>query len=118
WIFKKAFEQHLPPEVLKRPKQGFEIPMDEWLRGPLKPLFHACVLDSSAKVRATIDQQEAGKLYDRHCARMSRHGQVLWSLLTLAVWMKKSLGVPVPPIAAANNRAMPFSLKAPTSAAR
>jgi asparagine synthase (glutamine-hydrolysing) len=33
WIFKEAYRDQLPPAVTRRAKQGFEIPVDAWLRG-------------------------------------------------------------------------------------
>ena len=40
WILKQTFQDHLPSGVLGRPKQGFEIPIDAWLRGPLRPCLN------------------------------------------------------------------------------
>ena len=91
WIFKQAYSRQLPASVLWRRKQGFEIPTDEWLRGPLRPMFEACVLDRQATVHSLIDQDVAGNLFRAHCSRVGRHGNVLWSLLVLARWAERYL---------------------------
>ncbi len=91
WILKRAFEDRLPPGVLGRPKQGFEIPIDAWLRGPLRPMFESAVLDSGAKVAGLIEQDVARKLYRSHLSGTGRHGNVLWSLLVLARWSERYL---------------------------
>ena len=91
WIFKQAFRDSLPPAVVSRRKRGFDAPIDNWLRGPLKELFHSTVLDSRGSVSNLIDQTTAGKLYRSHALRVGRHGDVLWSLLVLAHWAERFL---------------------------
>ncbi|MBI3408473.1 MAG: asparagine synthase (glutamine-hydrolyzing) [Planctomycetes bacterium] len=89
WIFKKAFERRLPSDVLWRPKQGFEIPIDAWLRGPLKPVFESAVLDSKSRVQTVLNSVEVDKLFRRHLSGTGHHGQILWSLLMLAAWLER-----------------------------
>ena len=93
WILKQAFKDVLPDAILRRPKQGFEIPIDAWLRGPLRPMFESSVLDPKARVAGLVDQvarPEALRLPPGwHRAGM---GNVLWSLLVLAKWADRYLG--------------------------
>ncbi len=92
WIFKQSFADRLPPGATTRPKQGFEIPIDAWLRGPLRPMFEADVLDPSARVHSLIDPTIAGHLFRDHLSGRGRHGAILWSLLVLARWADRYLG--------------------------
>ena len=91
WIFKEAYRDHLPAEVTERRKQGFEIPIDAWLRGPLRECFEAGVLDSRARVGTLIDQSAARNVYRAHLRGTGRHGGILWSLLILARWADRYL---------------------------
>ncbi|MCI0641941.1 MAG: asparagine synthase (glutamine-hydrolyzing) [Gemmataceae bacterium] len=108
WILKQAYSRPhaphggtLPDEVLRRRKRGFEIPIDAWLRGPLRPMFEDCVLSRQARVASLVDQGVAEKLFRSHCAGMGRHGGTLWSLLVLARWAERYLGGS-PPVANAS----------------
>ncbi len=92
WILKRAFADLLPEKILRRPKQGFEIPIDAWLRGPLRPIFELTVLDPIAPISDLVDQPLVRKIYDAHLAGVSRLGSVLWSLLVLAKWSDRYLG--------------------------
>ncbi|MCI0463979.1 MAG: asparagine synthase (glutamine-hydrolyzing) [Gemmataceae bacterium] len=96
WILKQSWAGQLPPEILSRPKHGFEIPIDAWLRGPLRPLFEETVLHSQARVGSLVNQATARKLFSAHCSGVGRHGNVLWSLLVLARWAERYL-IPVEP---------------------
>jgi asparagine synthase (glutamine-hydrolysing) len=96
WVFKQAYQQRLPAAVAGRPKHGFDLPIDAWLRGPLRPLFEAAVLDPRAQVRDLLDQATARSVYHAHLSGRGRHGPILWSLLILARWAERYLASPHP----------------------
>jgi asparagine synthase (glutamine-hydrolysing) len=92
WIFKQVCRNELPAPVIDRPKHGFEMPIDAWLRGPLHEMFESTVLCPRARVASLVDQSVARKLYGAHLRGTGRHGVVLWSLLVLARWAERYLG--------------------------
>jgi asparagine synthase (glutamine-hydrolysing) len=96
FIFKKAYESRLPASVTQRPKQGFELPIDAWLRGPLRDTFESSVLRPGAAVAGLIDQGVARGLQRAHQAGVGRHGGVLWALLVLARWAEHYLKTDLP----------------------
>jgi asparagine synthase (glutamine-hydrolysing) len=91
WLFKQALRDQLPETVLTRSKQGFEMPLDAWLRGPLRDLVETVVLSPKARVADLIDRPTAAGLFRAHLAGVGRHGGVLWSLLVLAEWCDRYL---------------------------
>jgi asparagine synthase (glutamine-hydrolysing) len=91
WILKQVARASLPETILQRKKQGFEIPIDDWLRGPLRPMFEAAVLDRDARLAGLIDQGIARRAYQSHLAGTGRQGNTLWSLLVLARWAERYL---------------------------
>jgi asparagine synthase (glutamine-hydrolysing) len=93
WIFKEAFRERLPSGIVQRKKHGFEMPVDSWLRGPLRDMVEATVFNPNSRARDLIDQTAARKIYQAHLAGTSRQGQVLWSLLILARWADRYLPV-------------------------
>jgi asparagine synthase (glutamine-hydrolysing) len=91
WILKRCYEDHLPRDAVWRPKQGFEMPVDTWLRGPLREMFEASVLAPTVRASELINQRAVERLYRSHLARIGRHGGVLWSILMLAKWAERWL---------------------------
>lgn len=91
WILKQAYRRRLPAGVLERRKQGFEMPIDTWLRGPLRQMFESAVLERTARVGTLVDQSTARRLYQAHLRGSGRHGAVLWLLLVLARWADRYL---------------------------
>jgi asparagine synthase (glutamine-hydrolysing) len=72
-------------------KKGFSIPMDNWLRGPLRQIFQEAVLERSELAGLPIDRIRLQHLFERHQARELNCGWGLWSLLSLALWEQKYL---------------------------
>lgn len=94
WILKRSYEGRLPADVLWRPKHGFDIPIDAWLRGPLRSMFESSVLDPQARIGDLVDRAVVRNLYQAHRSGASRHGSILWSLLVLARWAERYLAAP------------------------
>jgi len=87
WMLKHLFQSRLPERHAHRRKQGFEIPIDAWLRGPLREQVHDVLLSESSPLSQYVQTKKVRALYRGHCRRSGRHGQLLWSLLVLARWL-------------------------------
>ena len=89
-ILIEAFRDVLPPGLLTRPKQGFAIPLAEWLRGPLRPMLRDHVLGKSFVERGLISPSFAERLIDEHEAGRRDNSTSLWSLLVLELWFAQN----------------------------
>jgi len=89
WAFKRAFEARLPAGATRRPKQGFEVPVDGWMRGPLVDRFVDTVLARDARISQWVDTAMVESMFRAHRNGLHRHGQVLWSILVLAAWCER-----------------------------
>lgn len=96
WLLKEIFEPRLPKKLAHREKQGFEIPVDDWLRGELADQVHEAVLSPQHAIADYIDQQCAARLFRQHCRGTGRYGQVLWTLLVFGRWLEKYTTPTVP----------------------
>jgi asparagine synthase (glutamine-hydrolysing) len=87
-VLRRVAERHLPPEIVRRPKQGFMFPLGYWIKGPLEPVLRAWI-DDSALVRAGIFRREAlSRLLDEHLADRADHHVRLWMFLNVEVWFR------------------------------
>ena len=76
------------------------MPIDAWLRGPLRETFADTVLHRG-KIGSLVNLATVKRLFNAHLAGTGRHGNVLWSLLVLAYWARQYLtpaSQPVPKI--------------------
>ena len=81
-----AYRSLLPDEVLDRPKQGFEVPMGEFLRGPLRDLFHDVVSRDAVESIGMLSYRAVETIYGDHLARRADHADLLFALLSLCWW--------------------------------
>ena len=83
YILKKAMEPRLPQSLLYRSKMGFSIPLRDWLRGPLKGVLEASLIEGRLAESGLFDQAKIGKLLKSHGQGKADHGPALWALFRL-----------------------------------
>ena len=88
WILKEAFRDLLPPEISKRPKMGFGVPIGTWFRGPLKSFAHEHILGREALSRGYFSEKAVRLLWDQHQSGARDHSYRLWAILMLELWQK------------------------------
>lgn len=88
-VLRELVRKKLPPAILERPKEGFDIPAHEWLRGPLRPLLLEGLGAESVRRAGVFSPDAIGALVQRHLARKENLGYHLWGLLTLHLWMHR-----------------------------
>jgi asparagine synthase (glutamine-hydrolysing) len=87
-IFRKALEGLLPDQIVWRGKQGYSLPVKNWLREGLKePLL--AVLNESPVIQEYMSRSYIDQLIREHMARTHNHNHILWALLNLGLWYKK-----------------------------
>jgi asparagine synthase (glutamine-hydrolysing) len=87
---RRELARHIPPALITRPKQGFGVPLGDWLKGPLGDRFRTRVLDAPVVLADAFDRPTIDALYRSHCAGSDRT-QPLWNLLTLQEWAARHL---------------------------
>jgi asparagine synthase (glutamine-hydrolysing) len=88
-VLRHLMRNKLPAEVLKRRKEGFDIPAHDWLRGVLKPLLLDTVTREAVEKSNLFDWNVVESLIRAHLDRRANLGYHLWGLLTLFLWMKR-----------------------------
>lgn len=85
----ETFKEDLPPLLHDRPKQGFEVPVGPWLRGPLYDMARSLIEEDRAFFGPLLDRDGARRLLDEHRAGRSDHTGTLWSLVALLSWHRR-----------------------------
>jgi asparagine synthase (glutamine-hydrolysing) len=83
WILRRAFTDLLPPEIRRRRKEGFSIPMKNWLRGPLRPMLLELLHERRVRERGWFRPAEVARLLREHLDGRENHAHRLWCLMSL-----------------------------------
>ena len=87
-VLKRAMSDLLPREILDRPKHGFGIPLDRWFREDLAKYVDSMLGTPDARVRRHLDPDALDSILAEHRGGRS-HGNALWTLLTLEVFLRR-----------------------------
>jgi asparagine synthase (glutamine-hydrolysing) len=86
YLLKKCMSSRLPASILKRKKEGFSIPMKNWLRRELRPLMQDLLSPTRLKRGGFFSPSYVEKLMTEHVTGVANHGHQLWSLMTFEIW--------------------------------
>lgn len=95
WLLKAAFAEKLPPEISRRGKQGFSIPVGMWLRHELRDWTYERLTGNPA-LNEWFRPQAVQHLLDEHIHGRINHGKRLWALVMFALWLEQAGQVRAP----------------------
>jgi asparagine synthase (glutamine-hydrolysing) len=88
-VLKSLMRDKLPQSVLRRGKQGLDIPAHEWLRGPLRPLLLEALEWGVTEHGEFFRKTRIHQLVESHLSRRTNAGYQLWGLMILFLWMRR-----------------------------
>lgn len=89
YILKKAMEGIVPNEILYREKQGFGVPIREWINKQVRSRIRETLLDSTSIQRGYFDRSYIERLLNEHSTRRRDHSYPLWGLFMLELWHRQ-----------------------------
>jgi asparagine synthase (glutamine-hydrolysing) len=95
WILKEIVYSHLPRELMNRPKQGFGVPIDRWLRGPLYDWAESLLDEKRLTSEGFLDAKEVRSLWHRHCSGRENLQHQLWNILMFQAWLERQDSQPL-----------------------
>jgi asparagine synthase (glutamine-hydrolysing) len=89
YVLKKVAEKYLPWNIVHRPKQGFVMPLRDWLRADLKQHVAANLGPGGLAARNMFQPRALERLQRQHDDGRKDHSGRLWVLLMLELWFKR-----------------------------
>ena len=86
YILKQAFAGLLPPDTLSRGKEGFSIPLKNWLLGAWNGLMHEVLAEDELRRSGLFQPAVVQRLIRQHEARTHNHSHLLWALMVFQLW--------------------------------
>jgi len=89
FILKQALKPFLPAAIINRKKQGFGIPVGEWLRHELKDYMIAVVLDRGLALKRYFNKGFLERIINDHLKQRTDNGYKIWTLMMFGLWHKE-----------------------------
>jgi len=89
-LLRDAYRDVLPKQLLQRKKRGFEVPLGEWLKGPLSGMVNELLSKTNIEDQGVLNHQKVKSIIDR--SRTNNPGNasyLVWSMLVFQKWMNK-----------------------------
>jgi asparagine synthase (glutamine-hydrolysing) len=95
YILKKLAERlGIPPALLHRRKQGFQLPLVEWMRNDVKDQFLRVLLEPRTLQRGYFKPEAVRSLVDEHVRGRRNRAGLLWRMLVLELWHRNFIESP------------------------
>ena len=91
-VLKQAAQRRVPRSVLERRKQGFDMPVAAWLRGPMRERMRDALLGERLLDTGYFHPAEVRALVDDHLSGRTDHARTLWALLMLEAFLRQQEG--------------------------
>ena len=92
WILRQLLDRHVPRALIERPKMGFGIPLDQWLRGPLREWAGDLLAEDRLRREGYFHPEAITRTWRAHVRGDGSFGYRLWSVLMFQAWLAEQPG--------------------------
>lgn len=87
-ILRSILSRHVPKELWDRPKKGFSVPLDTWLRGPLKEWASSLLDTKKIYEQGYFNHNEVSRKWEEHQSGKHNWQDLIWNILMFQLWLE------------------------------
>jgi asparagine synthase (glutamine-hydrolysing) len=89
WILRRILYKYVPEKLIERPKMGFAIPIDAWLRGPIRHWAESLLDRDKLVSQGYLNVELIHKKWNKHQSGESNWQYQLWNILMFQAWHER-----------------------------
>ncbi len=89
WLLRQVLYKYVPKELVERPKQGFSVPIGEWIKGALKDWAQELISSSRLKREGILRADVIDILWKEHLRGEFNYEHLLWNVLMFESWVDR-----------------------------
>lgn len=96
YLMKRVAGRVLPPEIVRRPKAGFHVPIARWLKTDLREMIADRLSPQAIAEQGFFDPRVVAEMLDLHWRNRRDHSRNIWNLLMFSLWYDRYVKAPLP----------------------